>query len=120
MKRLTPLILFVCLSILSMSFHIIKENTNDPVKENETNAHPALEVVAKINQRLSDNNQSDLKCVYKGGDIRIESKTEVLYTIPFHTENKYVTGFDKHRQLKYLYVLKDDGSQKIVDYHKFI
>lgn len=102
-----------------MSFHITKENSNDPVKTEIKDDSTPQSVVYKINQRLVDNDQKELKCVYKDGDIMIESKTEILYTVPFNDDNKYITGFNKERKLKYLYVLKDDGSQKIIDYHQF-
>ncbi|NLR94023.1 hypothetical protein HGP29_22670 [Flammeovirga sp. SR4] len=123
-KILTPLVLFIftSLSILTMSFHFIGEVEAEPANSTEPNQEvvKAKEVVEQLNQRLQDNQQENIKCVFKDGDIMFETATEILCTFPYDQGNKYVTGFDKHRKLKYLYVVKNDGSQKIIDFHKFM
>ncbi|WP_157491244.1 hypothetical protein [Flammeovirga sp. SJP92] len=117
MRIITPFTVFVILSIFAMSFHLspLVAGTETEVAISTKNNTPE-EVVQKINQRLRDNHQRHLQCVYKNGDILIENKTEVLYTVTYNKDYKYSTGFDKHHNLKYLYVVR---GTKIVEYHLF-
>ncbi|WP_044211871.1 hypothetical protein [Flammeovirga sp. OC4] len=117
MKTITPLTIFITLSIFAMGFHLSPlvagtEMENIISIENNT----PEEVVQKINQRLRDNHQRHLQCVYKNGDILIENKTEVLYTVTYNKDYKYSTGFDRYHNLKYLYITH---GTKIIEYHQF-
>ncbi|AZQ65515.1 hypothetical protein EI427_25210 [Flammeovirga pectinis] len=120
MKILTPLFVFSIVAViaLTMQFSPLSADTN--TTEIMLNTGSPEETVIKINRRLKDNHQRELKCVFKNGDILIENKNEILYAVTYNKDYRYVTGFDKNNKLKYLYVVTKDSGSKIMEYHKFI